>query len=250
MMQDCGAGSGSTVAVIQSNYIPWKGYFDTIHDAGLFIFYDDAQYTTNDWRNRNRIKSRDGASWLTVPVRSRLGQAISEVGPSDPNWAARHWKTLLHNYSKAPHFRRYRDFFEGVYLATRWDSLSKLNQHLIVGIARDLLGMRTEFRNSAEYPAAGGRLDRVDRLIALLKSAGARTYVSGPSARGYIDAGQFAQAGIGLVYKSYDGYPEYPQFHPPFEHRVSILDLLFHTGPDAPYYIWGWRDEKQGGAEA
>ncbi len=239
--------AGRTVAVIQSNYIAWKGYFDIIHDADLFIFYDEAQYTSNDWRNRNRIKSRDGAAWLTIPVRSSLGQAISEVGPNDPNWAARHWKTLLQNYSRAPHFERYRDFFESVYLAMRWDSLSKLNQHLIVGIARDLLGLRTEFRTSTDYPSQGKRLER---LIALLQSAGARTYVSGPSARSYIYAARFEEAGIGLKFKSYEGYPEYPQFHPPFEHRVSILDLLFHTGPDAPYYIWGWRGEKQGGAAA
>ncbi len=237
--------AGRTVAVIQSCYLPWKGYFDIIHDADLFIFYDEAQYTRNDWRNRNRIKSRDGVAWLTVPVRSRLGQAISEVGPSDSNWAARHWKTLRQNYSRAPHFRRYRDFLENFYLAMRWDSLSKLNQHLIVAIARDLLGVRTEFRNSADYPAQGRRLDR---LIALLQCAGTRTYVSGPSASSYIDSSRFEQAGLALKYKSYEGYPEYPQFHPPFEHRVSILDLLFHTGPDAPYYIWGWRGKKRGDA--
>lgn len=242
-MQVANEPAGRTVAVIQSCYVPWKGYFDIIHDSDLFVFYDEAQYTNNDWRNRNRIKSRDGATWLTIPVRSSLGQAISEVGPSDPRWAARHWKTLKQNYSRAPHFRRYRDFFETVYLAMRWDSLSKLNQHLTVGIARDLLGTRTEFKNSTDYPTQGKRLDR---LLALLRSTGAGTYISGPSARSYIDAKQFDEAGIALKYKSYGGYPEYPQFHPPFEHGVSILDLLFHTGPDAPYYIWGWREIQEG----
>lgn len=243
-MGSAGSGGGRTVAVIQSSYLPWKGYFDIIHDADLFIFYDEAQYTTNDWRNRNRIKSRDGAAWLSVPVRSRLGQPISEVGPSDPGWAKRHWKTLLQNYSRAPHFARYRAFFEHTYLGMRWDRLSTLNQYLTVGIAREMLGMRAEFRNSTDYPSRG---ERLDRLLALLKSAGARIYVSGPSARSYIDPGKFAAAGIDLVYKSYDGYPEYTQFHPPFEHRVSIIDLLFQTGPDAPYYIWGWRSGNQGG---
>jgi hypothetical protein len=233
---------GRTVAVIQSCYVPWKGYFDIIHDVDLFVFYDEVQYTINDWRNRNRIKSPDGVMWLTIPVRSRFGQAINEVAPSDPRWAIRHWKTLQQNYSRAPFFPRYRGFFESVYKDTHWSSLSELNQHLTIRIARELLGIRTEFRRSTDFPAEGQRLDR---LLGLLKNAGARAYVSGPSARSYIDASRFTEAGIALEYKSYDGYPKYPQLHPPFEHAVSILDLLFHTGPDAPYYIWGWRRDRE-----
>jgi len=230
------------VAVIQSSYIPWKGYFDIIHDADLFIFYDDAQYTKNDWRNRNRIKTGEGTAWLTIPVQAHLGQTIREVRPADSLWAKKHWKTLSQCYSRAPHFGRYREFFESVYLGSRWDSLSSLNQHLIKCIARDLLGIATEFADSRDYPADGRRLER---LIEVLRRADAGVYVSGPSARDYIDADAFRAAGIDLVYKSYDGYPVYPQFHPPFEHNVSILDLLFHAGPDAPYYIWGWRESER-----
>jgi len=231
-----------TVAVIQSSYIPWKGYFDIIHDADLFVFYDDAQYTKNDWRNRNKIKTGEGAAWLTVPVRAHLGQTIREVELAGPLWAKKHWKTLCQYYSHAPHFGRYRDLLESVYLGTRWESLSRLNQHLTKCIARDTLGIATEFADSCDYPAGGGRLER---LIELLRSAGAGAYVSGPSARAYIDPERFRADGIDLVYKSYEGYPEYPQFHPPFEHNVSILDLLFHAGPDAPYYIWGWRESER-----
>ena len=231
-----------TVAVIQSNYIPWKGYFDIIHDADLFIFYDDAQYTKNDWRNRNKIKTSEGAAWLTVPVRAHLGQAIREVQLADALWARKHWKTLCQYYSRAPHFGRYREFFESVYLGSRWDSLSRLNQHLITRISRELLGIATEFRDSSDYPDGG---ERLERLIEVLRRAGAGRYVSGPSARSYIAPELFRDAGIELVYKSYDGYPVYPQFYPPFEHNVSILDLLFHAGPDAPYYIWGWRESER-----
>ena len=118
-------------------------------------------------------------------------------------------------------------------------NLSTLNQFIIKKIATELLGIQTEFKNSQEYGAQG---KKQDRLLDLLHQVGAEKYLSGPAARDYIDESTFQDAGIELIYKDYSGYPEHPQFHPPFEHGVSILDLIFHVGPEAPYYVWGWRD--------
>lgn len=227
------------VAVIQSNYLPWKGYFDIINDADLFVFYDDVQFTKNDWRNRNRIKTSSGITWLTVPTGASINRLIFEVVLSDKSWQAKHWSQLKQHYSRAPHFRRYEAFFEDVYLGHSWERLSDLNQHLIVFIAREFLGIRTRMEDSRRIAPTGAKLER---LIDLLKKVGAERYISGPSARAYIDESRFVDCGIELVYKDYSGYPEYPQFHPPFEHGVSIIDLLFHTGPNAPWYIWGWRE--------
>ncbi len=235
----------NTVAVIQSNYLPWKGYFDIIHDADVFIFYDDVQFTKNDWRNRNRIKTQAGASWLTIPAGSDEKRLICEVAIKDHTWQSKHWKTLQQNYLKAPHFKRYQAFFEEVYLGRQWDNLSDLNKYLITHISREFLGIQARFEDSRSYAPAGAKLDR---LLDLLLKTGMRRYVSGPAARDYIDAPRFAAAGIELIYKDYSGYPEYPQFHPPFEHGISIVDLLFHTGPDAPWYIWGWRASAQTGS--
>jgi hypothetical protein len=229
----------STVSVIQSNYIPWKGYFDIIHDVDLFIFYDDVQYTKNDWRNRNRIKRPSGVSWLTIPTGKDLNRLICEVTLKDPSWATTHWNIIRDSYSSAPHFKAYKQFFEHVYLGTRWESLSELNQFLIKAISRDFLGMTTVFKDSREYTPAGRKRER---LLDLLKQAKADVYISGPAAEAYLGENGFDNDGIVLKFKSYSGYPEYPQLYPPFEHRVSILDLLFHTGPDAPYFIWGWRE--------
>ncbi|MCS6774934.1 MAG: WbqC family protein [Chloroherpetonaceae bacterium] len=233
------------VAVLQSNYLPWKGYFDIIHDVELFVFYDDVQYTRNDWRNRNRIKTPSGPLWLTVPVGTALDRRICDVTlPPDPRWAEKHWKTLRQYYGKAPYFALYADLLRHVYLECAWATLSELNQYLIRTISRDLLGISTNFADSREYALTGRRQER---LLQLLQAVGATEYLSGPAARSYIDPEAFAQAGIHLRYKDYAGYPEYPQFHPPFDHHVTILDLLFHTGPQAPYYIWGWREEGRSG---
>lgn len=227
------------VAILQSNYIPWKGYFDIIHDVDLFVFYDDVQYTKNDWRNRNQIKTPSGLLWLTVPAGSDLDRLICEVRLTEAHWARKHWKSLQQFYSSAPHFKRYEEFFKDAYLGRRWDTLSELNQYLISTIARDHLGIRTTFADSRDYPVHGSKLGR---LLDLVSKTGAGTYVSGPSAKDYINDQAFAEMGVELVYKSYDGYPEYPQRHPPFAHAVSIVDLLFNAGPEAPRYIWGWRE--------
>lgn len=229
------------MAVLQSNYIPWKGYFDIVHDVDLFVFYDDVQYTKSDWRNRNRIKTLQGVEWLTIPVGIRLGGLICEVELRDRSWAARHHQKLSRCYAEAPFFQQYRAFLNDVYVDRTWSRLSDLNQFLIRTIARDFLGIRTEFRDSREFAPQGKRQERLLNLLTLL---GADVYVSGPAAKSYINPEDFECRGIELVWKDYAGYPEYPQLYPPFVHEVTILDMLFHVGPAAPDYIWGWRKRR------
>ena len=227
------------VAIIQSNYIPWKGYFDIIHDVDLFVFLDDVQYSKNDWRNRNLIKTSQGSHWLTVPVGKNHGRLIHEVRIINERWSKLHWKSIKQNYSKAPYFKKYENFFEYIYVELTWTSLSDLNQYLIKKVSRDFLNIKTKFEDSRQYNAQG---EKLERLLDLLTKIRTDYYVTGPAARDYIVDERIEELGIELQYKDYSGYPEYPQLFPPFEHAVSVLDLLFNCGPDAPYYIWGWRE--------
>ena len=235
------------VAISQSNYIPWQGYFDLIHDVDVFVFLDDVQFTKNDWRNRNKVKTPTGVQWLTIPVGDDLNRRICDVTLPDARWQSQHWKTLRQLYARAPFFGRYREFLEHVYLERRWATLSELNQALIQWVARDVLRMSTTFRSAGEFSATGRKQDRV---MSLLEALEADVYVSGPAATAYLDVNRFTREGIELVWKEYSGYPEYRQFHPPFVHEVTILDLLFHTGPDAPYYVWAGRAAGVGLASA
>ena len=230
------------VVILQSNYIPWKGYFDLLNDADVFIFYDDVQYTKNDWRNRNKIMTQGGPRWLTIPTGIDANRLVCEVALNDPGWQAKHWETIRQNYMRAPHFKFYRPFFEEIYRGTEWRTLSELNHHLIKHIARDLLGSTTEFDDSRRYQLSGQRLER---LLYLVGQSGATQYISGPAAKSYIDEAEFARIGVDLVWKDYSGYPEYPQGQLPFEHGVSILDVLFNVGPAASDVIWGWRQPRQ-----
>ncbi len=228
------------VAVLQSNYIPWKGYFDIIHDVELFVFYDEVQYTKNDWRNRNVIYTESGLKWITLPCGYDLKRKIIDVRiKTEVDWQNDHLKRLCTCYAKAPYFFKYKPFFEHAYLERKWEYLSELNKFLIKHISTEYLGIKTEFADSRDYDSCG---HKSEKLLSLLLSAGCGEYLSGPAARDYLDEDAFISKGIKVLWKDYSGYPKYRQLHEPFEHGVSVIDLLFNTGPDAPYYIWGWRE--------
>jgi len=219
------------VAISQSNYIPWKGYFDMISHVDEFILLDDVQYTKSDWRNRNRIKTPTGIHWLTIPVRTRgrYLQKIRDASVDGNNWNRKHFNSLVYNYSRAPYFAMYRDWLEDLYLGPQSGWLYEINRHFLEAVCR-LLAINTVFSWSWEYK---GGADRNERLISICSEAGAGEFVVGPAAKNYIDEARFDQAGISISYFDYSRYAEYPQLYPPFEHQVSILDLVFNTGPDA-----------------
>lgn len=223
------------VAIVQSNYIPWKGYFDLIAAVDEFILLDDVQYTVRDWRNRNRIKTRAGLRWLSIPVevKARRLQKVRETRICDPAWRMKHWRSIVHAYAGARHFRAYRDVFEDLYRGAEHVYLSEVNYRFLVAIC-ELLGIPTRFAWSSDYALVDGK---TELLLALCKQADATEYVSGPAARTYIDDRLFMAEGIRLTYFDYGGYPEYEQLFPPFEHAVSIIDLIFNAGPEAPAYM-------------
>lgn len=224
------------VAILQSNYIPWKGYFDIIGLVDEFILYDDMQYTRRDWRNRNQIKTANGLQWLSIPVetKGKFYQKICETRISDPCWAGNHWKAIRYAYAKAPFFREYEPLFASLYeRAGQMDRLSQVNHLFLTEICR-LLGIGTKITWSSDYVLADGKTERLAQLVL---DAGGSYYLSGPAAKDYIVDEVFENAGVELHYMDYGGYPAYPQLHGDFTHNVSILDLLFMTGTDAPRYM-------------
>ncbi len=228
--------SPQSIAISQSNYIPWKGYFDLIASVDEFVLYDEMQYTRRDWRNRNLIKTAQGTIWLTIPVnaKGKYFQKISETQVTGRDWAEKHWKSITHNYGKAPHFGTYSDIFKAAYeKAATMEMLSDINRHFLE-VAMSLLGIATPLRTSSEFELVEGR---TEKLLRICTQRGARKYLSGPAAREYMDESLFERAGVVVEYMNYDGYIEYPQLHPPFDHAVSVLDLLFMTGSEAPRYM-------------
>lgn len=223
------------IAISQSNYIPWKGYFDLINSVDEFVIYDDMQYTKRDWRNRNLIKTPNGAQWLSIPVevKGKFTQKIKEVKVVGMQWREKHLESLRHNYSKALCFKEYYAWFEALLMGIKSMYLSEINTCILREI-NAFLGISTQISYSWDYVLVG---DRTQKLINICKQAGASIYVSGPSARDYFNEGFAMQAGIKVEWFDYSNYKEYAQLFPPFTHNVSVLDLIFNMGKDAPLYL-------------
>jgi WbqC-like protein len=224
------------VAIVQSSYIPWKGYFDMINLADEFVLLDEVQYTKRDWRNRNKIKTKDGELWLSVPVqvKGRYHQRIDETVIAEDGWADKHWRSISQAYAKAPYFGDYAARIEELYArAGELERISDVNRLFLEALS-ELLGIDTKLSWSSDYEAGDGK---TERLLDICVQAGADEYLSGPAAKSYLDEELFAAQGVTVRWMDYTGYPEYEQPHPPFSHQVSVVDLVFSTGADAPRYM-------------
>ena len=223
-----------TGVILQPSYIPWRGYFDLIHDADVFVFYDDVQYDKHGWRNRNRIKTAQGPQWLTIPTNASDKVLIKDAVIAQRDWARKHIATLRQSYARAPFLEETLGVFEPV-VREPCERLADVTIALTIALARCLGIEHTRFVRSSELGVGGGK---TERLVNILQHLGCDRYVSGPSARDYLVPSQFEEAKIQLDYKVYD-YPAYEQLHAPYEPAVTVLDLLFVRGAaEAPKLIW------------
>jgi hypothetical protein len=211
------------VAILQPNYIPWRGYFDFFKQSDVFVVYDDVQYTKNDWRNRNYIKTPDGVQWLTIPIenKERMHTLIKDVKIINNGWQERHLKAIELNYKDAPYFGEMYDIMKESFYE---ENLVKINQSIITKIL-DYFGMRCKIYYSSEIGYLD--FDPTERLVAICKHFGATEYLTGESAKDYLDSNKFG--GIRVLWHRYKE-KVYPQLWGEFISRVSIVDLIMNCG--------------------
>lgn len=222
------------VGIIQSCYIPWRGFFDFIDDVDLFILYDDIQYSHGSWRNRNQVKNAAGLRWLTVPViAGSTSMSIDQVliGKMDKPWIELHRRLLKESLGTASYFNDAMALWEDCFVDEE-TYLSRLNEKLIRNISI-YLQISTPIVMSRDYAVKG---EKTSRLVNLLNMVGASTYLSGPVAKNYLDETLLRENGISLEYKSYD-YPSYPQQFGEFIGTVSVLDLIANCGQASRKYL-------------
>jgi hypothetical protein len=221
--------------ITQSNYIPWKGYFDNIAQCNVMVVYDDMQYTKRDWRNRNYIKTPQGLKWLSIPVEvsGKYLQKINETKISNHEWNKEHWAMLKQYYRDAPYFSEFATWVEGLYNDAIFTTLTEINVHFLKAVCK-FLEIETQFIDSRQFTLVEGK---TERLVDICKKCGITNYYSGPAAKNYMDENLFLIENITVHYADYSGYKEYPQLFPPFEHGVCIWDLIFNVGNNSKKYL-------------
>jgi hypothetical protein len=221
--------------ITQSNYIPWKGYFDSIRHVDVFVVYDDMQYTKRDWRNRNVIKTPQGLKWLSIPVevKGKYFQKIKDTKIAEKDWNISHWDTIKQNYKGAKHFKETSEWLEPLYRNCNFDFLTEVNIHFINAICEQL-GIKTDIKLSSDFDLAE---EKTQRLVNICKDIQATDYYSGPAAKAYMEVHKFEIENINVHYWDYSNYPKYEQLHGEFEHGVSIIDLLMNEGNNSITYL-------------
>lgn len=221
--------------ITQSNYIPWKGYFDSIKNVDVFVVYDDMQFTKRDWRNRNLIKSDQGLKWLTIPVevKGKYFQKIKDTKIAEKDWNLKHLNIIKQNYKNAKCFKDTKDWLESLYANCTFNYLTEVNMYFIEEINK-FLGINTQIRYSNDFILAD---DKTQRLVNICKDLKIIDYYSGPAARAYMDIKKFNSENISVNFWDYSGYPTYDQAHGEFEHGVSIVDLILCEGSESPNYL-------------
>ena len=223
-----------TLVVLQPSYLPWLGFFDQLARCDVFVYYDDVQFDKHGWRNRNRIKTQYGPTWLTVPVLHsglpdmRINETMIDTSKS---WVRKQLGTLRQHYAKAPYFENYFSVIEDILLQP-WERLVDLNYRLIEEIAT-WLAIPTLRLCSSTLPVPG---DRNSRLVSLCKYFNTTNYLSGNSAQRYLDIEMFARAGIHVEWQNYQ-HPTYPQLYGDFTPNLSVIDLLFNLGSESKRYF-------------
>lgn len=221
--------------ITQTNYIPWKGFFDSIRAVDVFVTYDEMQYTKRDWRNRNMIKTPQGPVWMSIPVevKGKFFQKINETRIADKSWTKNHLDLLKQNYRNAAHFKEMISWIEPMYMNCNYEYLTEVNLHFINEI-NNFLGIKTQILHSSDFKL---NEERTQRLVDICNELGVSDYYSGSAAKAYMNEELFDNKKINVHYWDYSGYPEYPQLNGEFTHAVSVLDLIFNTGTGALNYL-------------
>lgn len=231
------------IAIVQSAYVPWRGFFDMIRRCSEYVIFDQVQFTKRHWHNRNCIKTANGVQWLSIPVvsKSRFEQPIDEVEIAEP-WAEKHWRGIELAYRRAPDFASISTLIRPLYESAASERrLTTINELFLRELSRQL-GLTTRIARDTEYPAVGSKSER---LLSICLAANATHYLSGPSAKEYLDEELFARHGVTVEWMDYAGYPAYCQLHGTFEPAVSVLDLLFNMGEQSSKLLGRPSAEKQ-----
>ncbi len=223
------------VAMHQPNYLPWIGLFSKIKQADCFVIMDTFQYTKDGITHRNKVRTNAGSGYLTIPIAKKFARAkIKDVElPLDRKWQEIHYQTIYQNYLKTDFFKYHADFFKELY-QKNFPFLCQINVNIIRYLLK-CFEINVEVITASDLNLSPD-LKHTDMIIAVLKSIGSTTYLSGQSGRVYLEFEKFHQNNINCRFVKFT-HPVYKQRYPGFEPNMSAIDLLFNVGPQSSEVI-------------
>ena len=216
-----------SIAILQPGYLPWLGFFEQMALVDTFVYLDDVQYTKQDWRNRNRILTKTGIQFLTVPVsvKSTHQKILETKITQDSKWQKKHLNLIKASYQKSEYFDLVFSILAKT-LLQKFEYLIDLDVALVEQI-NSLLDIKTKIVFSSQISKPDQ--DKNLKLLEICKSQNATLFYDGAAAKSFIDTKLFKNHGITMCFQDYK-HPEYPQFKTDFVPYLSIVDLLFHKG--------------------
>jgi len=214
------------VAIHQPGYLPWLGFFKKMMNSDVFVFLDDAQFEKKDWDNRNFIRTNSGSTLLTVPVLAHRDTTLNQTKiDNTKNWAIKHKRSILLNYSKAPYFDDHKYFIEALY-DQKFDLLVDINTKIIQYVMNKLdIECKILFSSKLNVSETGS-----DRVLQICKILNADVYISGTVwAKEHLKLDDFKENDIEIKFQNFQ-HPKYSQLHGDFIPNMSIIDLLFNEG--------------------
>ena len=212
----------------QPVYMPWLGLFHKISLADTYCIFDDVQYTKKDFVNRNRIKTKDGPLWLTVPVESANHHElkIKNVKVIQDGWQTKHFKSIQSAYAKSRFYSDYIDQIEELFMAKKWAFLVDLNKAWLDFGLRSL-EIEVNIHKASDFHFEGSKSDLVASMCSQLQ---ANSYIFGELGADYAEVSTFKKIGVSIHFQKYI-HPTYTQLHGEFVSHLSFLDLLLNEGP-------------------
>lgn len=212
----------------QPAYLPWLGYLERISLSDKFVILDQVQFEKNSFINRNKIKTKEDALWLTIPVnlKNHLEGTIKNTTiNTNDKWKIKHWKTIQQNYSKAPFFDFHKDFFEEAY-KKKWKTINEVN-HFFLKYLLKLFDIKTEILFLSDLNV---KKKKNDLIIELCDLFSADVFIFGSQGKNYFSEEKFKKNSIKTLFHNFE-YKVYKQLGEKFIPNLSSLDLIMNENP-------------------
>jgi len=239
------------LAIMQPYFFPYIGYFQAIKAVDIYILYENLDYITKGWMNKNRILIKNGGPQdITLSLKHKSSNTKIYDTKLDTNipWKKKIIKTLELNYSRSKYFDESFNLIKEIILAD-YEYLHEYNAYGITNLCKylnittEIKTQNKEYLNLENKLLAIGQGDysefphlertkpviKTARIIEICRIIGASVFVNAIGGRLLYNKEELLEYGIELYFIETLQH-SYQQFSSSFIPNLSIIDVLMHNG--------------------